>query len=390
MRRKTIPGQLLRLLQLLSLGLLYILIRLAAKSPNMVEAVYSKKVYPFIRGAVSGVTRVLPFSLAEMIALGLVIAAAVMLIIRIVRLIFLRKEAIVKLLSTVITIVLTGSYLVIAFYVMWGFNLYRPDVAEKLDLPERDYSAEELTAVCEDLLEHANALRPGLDTDASGVFTGSVENMKGSVRSAFAVFGASRPSFKADVPPFKTLIFPELLSRCGISGIFVFLTEEPNVNTDEPFLYTPFNAAHETAHYLGYAHEEDANFIAFLVSIGSSDPALQYSGYMHALTHCANALRRADHDAFNELVSKYSEGIKTDLRSYSAYYDKFSGTAVFDAAQDLNDTYLKINGQEKGKLSYEEDVALIMRYYDSIMFFQPEVSALISSVPLALQTSTNT
>ena len=111
---------------------------------------------------------------------------------------------------------------------------------------------------------------------------------------------------------------------------------------------------------------------------------------MHALTHCANALRRADHDAFNELVSKYSEGIKTDLRSYSAYYDKFSGTAVFDAAQDLNDTYLKINGQEKGKLSYEEDVALIMRYYDSIMFFQPEVSALISSVPLALQTSTNT
>ena len=55
----------------------------------------------------------------------------------------------------------------------------------------------------------------------------------------------------------------------------------------------------------------------------------------------------------------------------------------------MNDSYLKFNGQEKGKLSYEEDVALIMRYYDSRGFFQPKASALISSVPLALQTSIN-
>ena len=389
MRRKTIPGQLLRLLQLISLGLLYILIKLAAKSPALVEAVYSQKVYPFIRNAVSAVTRVLPFSLAEVIAMILVTAAAILLIVRVVRLIFFRKEALVKLLSSIITIVLTCSYLVIAFYVMWGFNLYRPDVAEKLDLPEREYSVEELRAVCEDLLEHANELRTRVNTDENGIFNDDVGEMKAAVINAYTEFGASRPSFKADVPQVKTLIFPEILSRCGISGIFVFLTEEPNVNTDEPFLYTPFNAAHETAHYLGYAHEEDANFIAFLVITGSNDPALAYSGYVHALTHFAKALRQADQNAYNTLYASYSPELIADLRDYSAYYEAYTDTKVYHAAQDMNDSYLKFNGQEKGKLSYEEDVALIMRYYDSRGFFQPKASALISSVPLALQTSIN-
>lgn len=387
MRRKTIPGQLLRLLQLISLGVLYLFIRLAAGSPMVVETFYSQKVYPFIRNAVSAVTRVLPFALAEFLLLGLLLLAAVFLIVRIVRLLFLRKEALVKLVSTVITIVLTCSYLIILFYIMWGFNLYRQPVAEKLDLPEREYSAAELESVCRDLLSKAEEARLGVSLDENGIFTGDPEALKDSVTAAYSLFGASRPSFKADVPKFKSPAFAEMLSRCGISGIYVFLTEEPVLNTDEPFLFAPFCAAHETAHYLGYAREEEANFIALLVCVDSDSAELRYSGYLHALLNCAEALYDRDPGAYAALRSDYSEGILADIRCYNDYYAKYRSGRLYSASQDLNDSYLKFNGEEKGTRSYKEDVALIMRYYDSRRFFQPAASALISRVPLRFQTS---
>ncbi|MBO4563163.1 MAG: DUF3810 domain-containing protein [Clostridia bacterium] len=369
MRRETIPRQLLRLPQLLILGLVYLLVRAASKAPSIVESFYSQKLYPIIRNAVSAVTRVVPFCLAELIAAIVAAAIVIVLIVRVIKLILIRKKALVRLISLVITVALTAAYLVFAFYVMWGFNLFRTPIDEKLDLPEREYTAEELYSVCVDLAENASRLREQVETDADGVFTWDLASMKESVRRAYAEFGSSRPSFKADVPPVKEAASSKFLSACGISGMYIFLTEEPLINTDEPFLYIPMNAAHETAHYVGYAREEEANFLAFLVCADSSDPELAYSGYMHALAHCGSALASSDADLYARLREYYSEGMLKDLANYSEHYRKYSDTEIWNTANDLNDNYLKLNKQEKGVLSYLEDTALILRYYDSRRFF---------------------
>ena len=208
-----------------------------------------------------------------------------------------------------------------------------------------------------------------IGTDENGVFTGDMTEMKESVRAAYTDFGETHPSFKANVPIVKPLGTSSLFSKSGIEGMFVFLTEEPCINSSIPFLGLHFAAAHETAHFIGFAREEDASFLAFLVLRDAADPAAAYSGYMHALTNCASALYRADKEKYSLLVASYSDGMKKDMAAYSEYYRPYANTKTWEASNKLNDKYLKANQQEKGVLSYEEDVALILRFYDSRKFF---------------------
>ncbi|MBR0134565.1 MAG: DUF3810 domain-containing protein [Clostridia bacterium] len=370
MKETTLSKQLLRLLWLLVLPVTFLLIKLAAKSPLLVDSIYSRSIYPVIRNGVSAVTRLFPFSAAEYLLYITAALLAIFLIIAVVRVIFIRKGALIKLLSLVISYAIFASYMLFLFYLMWGFNYYRPALAERLDLPDRSYNVEELKEVCFDLAEHAKALREGLPEDERGVFTWNIDEIKTGVCSAYAGFGASRPSFKADVPKVKAIDASKYLSKCGISGIYIPFTEEPSINVNEPFLYLAHSAAHETAHYMGYAREEDANFLAFLVGIGSTDPGVAYSGYMHALLNCGNALAAADPDAYRQLCSTYSEGMKNDLRDYSDHYNQYADTDTWKKSDEINDKYLKANNQQKGVLSYQEDVALVLRYYDSCRFFE--------------------
>ncbi|MCR5808507.1 MAG: DUF3810 domain-containing protein [Clostridiales bacterium] len=369
MRRNTIPRQLARLLQLVILLLVYFLVKAASKAPSIVETLYSQKLYPIIRGAVSSVTGMVPFSIAELIALLVLAIIVVLLVVRVIRLILVKKGSLVKLISLVISVALAAAYLVFAFYVMWGFNYFRQPIAQKLDLPEREYTKEELSAVCFDLAEHASMLRELVPTDDNGVFTGEFDQMRENIRAAYADFGASRPSFKANVPLVKPLASSDMFTRGGTEGMFIFLTEEPCINSSIPFLALPFASAHETAHFMGYAREEDASFLAFLVLRDAADPSAAYSGYMHALVNCAKALAKADREEYERLVSTYSEGMKKDLAAYSEFYRPYADTKAWEASNKLNDSYLKANQQEKGVLSYEEDVALILRFYDSRRFF---------------------
>ena len=369
MKRDTLIRQVLRLPQVLIAVIAYFLARLASKAPAAVEEIYSRKVYPAVRNAISAVTRQFSFSVAEAIFIALILVFVVLLVVRVIRLLCIKKGALVKLVSLIITYVLIAAYMVPIFYIAWGLNYSRQDVAVKLDLPERQYTVGELKTVCEEVLSKANELRGQVTEDEKGLFTVKLDSINKSLNTAYAVFGASRPSFKVDVPPAKPVILSELMSRSGTSGIFIPFTEEPNVNANEPSLYLPFNAAHEMAHYLGYAHEEDANFVAFMVSIESDDPAVAYSAYMHALNHLSRALNKADSNAYRELWSRFSEDMKRDLEDYSEYYERYADTPIWDASEKANDAYLKANDQEKGVLSYEEDVALILRYYDSRRFF---------------------
>ena len=370
MRSRSIPRQLLRLLHLFIVPITYALTRLAERSPALVDAIYSSKIYPVIRDAVSFLTRYVPFSVAEISVCLLAAAIVIIALIRVIRLILIKKGALVEMLSFVISLLLAAGYLFFAFYAMWGFNYYRLTAAEKLDLPDRQYTSEELYSVCLDLASKAKELREQVRVDTGGVFCGDLDSMDDAVVEAYKTFGESRPSFKANVPPAKHIIASEFFNRCGISGIYIFLTEEPNINVNEPFLYIPFSAAHETAHYLGYAREQDANFIAFLVCRDAKDASVSYSGYMHALVNCGNALASADKDLYGELWSTYSEGMKADFADYSEYYNRYADTDTWNASNDLNDSYLKFNDQEKGVLSYSEDVGLILRFYDSIGFFR--------------------
>ncbi|NLB61175.1 MAG: DUF3810 domain-containing protein, partial [Clostridiales bacterium] len=143
---------------------------------------------------------------------------------------------------------------------------------------------------------------------------------------------------------------------------FIPYTAEANVNTDQPALLIPSSAAHENAHFLGIARENEANFAAYLACIYSPDINVKYSGTMLALINAGNKLHSVDSEKYAELYYSYSEEMRKDLADYSDYWKAYEGK-VKEVSQKANDNYLKHNDQQDGVMSYGRVVDLLLAYY---------------------------
>ncbi len=371
MRRYTLTHQLLRLPALIILPITYGIIKLFSANPQLVDWIYCGKIYPNLTDLVNSFTRRLPFSLAEVSLIALVSILLLSLVIRIIKVITFRREALMRLVSLVITAAIVASYLLFAFYAMWGFNFYRTGIDKRMALPQREYGSEQLAVLCRKLTEEAAALREKVDEDASGVFKISdPEAAFAAVEAAYTEYGEINELFAAKAPKVKSVMLSRMLSHLRILGIYSGFTAEPNINRDQPDLYLCSTAAHETAHYYGWAREDEANFIAYLVCSRSANVAVAYSAAMNVLTDCMSALAYSDAKEYHEIRALYSDGMSRDLEAYSEYYKLYANDAAGELSDHINDSYLKANGQEHGINSYQDDVLLLLRYFDNYGLFK--------------------
>ncbi len=355
--------QLFKLPWLLLIPLGIYLPRFAGKHPQWIEAHYSQKIYPAISAFMGRLNSLVGISIAECIVYALAIALATLTVVQLCRLIA-RRIRLSSFVGYLLALCITGGALLNLFYVMWGFNYSRPSLYALLSLPVEERSVEELEAACLRLSAEANDLRSRVYEDEDGIF--ALENGHaaafGQIPEAYARLGLDIPLFSRRTYPAKPVAWSAGLSYAGIAGIFIPHTGEPNVNVDQPALLLLSSAAHETAHYLGIAREDEANFVSYLACTSSGDAAIAYSGTMLALIHCGNKLYDTDQEKYSALYATYGEGIVRDLRNYNAYWDAFEGP-VEEAATTLNDNYLKFNQQEDGVKSYGMMVDLILAYY---------------------------
>ena len=108
--------------------------------------------------------------------------------------------------------------------------------------------------------------------------------------------------------------------------------------------------------------EEEANFIAFLACRKSEDSEFQYSGSMLGWINCMNVLYEADYDTWEEIHSQILPQVKADLQANNEFWDQYDGR-VAEVADQVNDNYLKANGQEEGVQSYDRMADLIVAWY---------------------------
>ncbi|OQB25189.1 MAG: hypothetical protein BWY11_00519 [Firmicutes bacterium ADurb.Bin182] len=359
----SLSAQLFRLFWLLLIPLGFILPSISLSYPELTEKLYSKVLYPFFSRPLGAVFSLLPFSAAEMILYMLLLSLPIFIIIGAVR--FIRRRISGKrVLSTLITLFIASGILLNAFYFLWGFNYYRPELASLLNLNTRPRPPEQLESLCYMLADEAILLREQVAEDENGVFC-LPEGYRAyfdRIPAAYENLGKNIRFFSRKVYPAKSIYLSKGLSYSGISGIFIPFTAEPNVNTDQPPLILLSSAAHESAHYLGVAREDEANFVAYLACIHSDDPSVKYSGVMLALIHAGNKLNSIDNEAYTKLREYYSDGMDRDLIDYNTYWKEFEGP-VEEAATNINDHYLKFNGQAEGVKSYGAMVDLLLAYY---------------------------
>lgn len=341
----------------------FILTLIAKYNVFFAEEIMSKRIYKIFSGGIYLFTGILPFSLAELI---IIISPVIILLItiRFINKIYksptsrglLVKDALLN-----IGVFLSISYF--AFIVLCGINYYRHPFAYHTNLEVQDSTVEELYELAKDLVKDVNSIKNELeqlgDSDSFKLSKTINETAK-DAQEAFNSIGEEYEVLRGRYPFPKPVLFSKFMSRAEITGIFIPYTVEANVNVDAPDFTIPFTMSHELAHLSGFMREDEANYIAYLVSIGSESKDFNYSGSLSALIMTLDALYAQDYELYFELRNECSEGVNSDLRYNSAYWSQFEDTSITVISNKVNDNYLKMNNQKDGVKSYGRMLDLML------------------------------
>lgn len=336
-------------------------------------------IYPFLVSTIGRISGFFSFSLCE-ILLYLLVISLIFTFIQAVRktrrLLWQQKEktcfsdsdmnnekASVWMVSWFSGVLLGAGILIFLYVICCGINYKRTSFSEESGLMPMEYSTEELKEICIQLTEKLNELSDKVARDENGIMILSGQADEKAI-SAMASLGEEYDVLSGYYPRPKQLIISELLSYQGLSGIYLPFTVEANYNGDMIPYNIPFTACHELFHLRGFMQEDEANFIAFLACIHDEDLDFQYSGYMLGWTYCMNALYRMDHELWSEVRVLLDEVIETDLLANNEFWDSYEGV-ISEVSNQMNDLYLKANGESEGVQSYSRIVELIVAYYNN-------------------------
>lgn len=330
---------------------------LAARSPVWVERLYSRLLYPPIGLVLSRFTSIAPFSLAEVIAVGSVLLAIVVLLYWLFK--GWRQPRVWLRQVRWLLIIILFAYA--SFTFLWGLNYNRQPLAVILQLEMQPSSPQELAALCADLLNKVNELRPLLSEDEQRVMmlTGGKWRALGRAQLGYQELAKELPQVGGRYGAPKGVLLSKWWSYTGTAGMYFPFTGEANVNMAMPDFNIPVTACHEMAHQRGFAREDEANYLAYLACTQHPDIEFQYSGLVMALSQSMRALYQADADAFNTLRAQYDPGLVRDLEANRDFWQAFSGP-VEQLSERMNDAYLKSNRQADGVQSYGRMVDLLL------------------------------
>ena len=150
----------------------------------------------------------------------------------------------------------------------------------------------------------------------------------------------------------KRIALSKPMTYTGISGVYTFFTGEANVNMNFPDYSVAFTAAHEMAHQRGIAPEDGANFMAFVACYNSGDSFLKYCSLVEIANFLSNTLYYENRELFEMAAAHFTEGVVEEYKQYSEGYAPYSDNMINDVADNVNDTYLKSQGQAEGTGSY--------------------------------------
>jgi len=334
-----------------------ILIQTMASFPVFIENYYSIVVYPYIASFWRGAFGWLPFSVGDLLLFILVF-----LLLRTLFKIFVKK---ISFKNAVLNIMAWASVLVFFFYINWGFNYFRIPLSENLHFTTTDYSTNELELLTSKLIKKTNSLQlelTGQDT-LKVVVPYNYKELYQMAPKGYEKAQSAYPFLAYKIPSIKSSLMSTFQSYIAVGGYLNPLTGEAHVNINGIKTSAPNTISHEMAHQIGYAAENEAEFIGFLASTHHPDAFFNYSGYKNAMLHSIFEMRRRDTVAFKKLFKQLNKGIKKDLLDHYALREKYKNPFEPYIKKGYN-LFLKSNKQKHGIKSYNRMVLLLINYYD--------------------------
>ena len=343
----------------LTLFFLTILIKIFSFNEHWVERYYTYGLYPVISGILRFLFGWLPFSFGDI----LYISAVLFLVFKTWKFLrilhqrkvrqYLRWVLLKKLLHLVLLV-----YLV--FNIFWGLNYNRQGISSQLRLDVQPYTVADLDTITGILQARLATNAPFVDTSNRLI----ISNQRLLSKEAIKAYETARiglPFLAYQLPSIKSSMFSGIGHYFGFSGYYNPFSGEAQINTTIPFFLKPFVTTHEIGHQLGYAKENEANFVAFLACHNSTNPEFRYSLYFEMYQYAIRELSRRDTARARQYRDQLHPQVKRDIREFVAYLTR-SANAIEPWVTDFYDGYLKLNNQPKGKMTYNEVVAWLIAY----------------------------
>lgn len=211
-------------------------------------------------------------------------------------------------------------------------------------------------------LEKCKLTRASAHEDHNGIFV--VTNLKAIQQEI--LFQQSRlPQYISDkkapqILSIKPSLFKNVMSFTGILGYYNPFTAEAQYNSELPHTFIPFTTAHESSHQLGFAREQEANFIGYLIGIHSGNPDLRYSTEYFTLKSLLRFIVENDPEFVKSVIQNYSSGMKRDRAYERSFIFRHQGW-LDDFFGFTNNIFLKSNQQE-GSVTYSYFIDLLLNY----------------------------
>ncbi len=250
------------------------------------------------------------------------------------------------------------------YQLFWGLLYFQKPIFSESEL--REPTEVELKLLATKYLNECIALRSLVSEDSLGVFKlESLKSIEVEIISQQSQLPQIIPEKKATgILLFKPSLYSGVMSYSGILGYYNPFTAEAQYNAKLPSTSLPFTLAHESAHQLGFAREQEANFIGYLLGKNSTNTELLYSTNYFVLRNLLWSLYSVDPKFVEETLELYSEGMRRDAEAAKLFNEKHEG--VFDDFfQWTNDLFLKSNQQE-GRVTYSYFVHLLVHYEMSL------------------------
>lgn len=245
----------------------------------------------------------------------------------------------------------------VLFNILWGLNYDRLGIADQLQLQVSPYRTEELGQLTEVMVDELN----GLDSIARQnrdrlSYTSVIRHV---AIQAYDSLASVQPQFSYPFSSLKPSLFSYPGLYIGFAGYYNPFTGEAQVNVRDPAFTLPYTACHEMGHQLGYAKENEANFIGFLACRESPDPAVRYSTYLDLYQYAFRELFFRDSIFAKELRRKLAPGVREDLQELRRFSQKYEND-LEPKIWAVYSRFLRANGQPHGIKTYSEVTAWLI------------------------------
>ncbi len=345
---------------IVTLTTIAIAIHLFSYNSNWVEEYYSTGFYPNISIFLRYLLGWLPFSFGD-ILYGLIV---LWLLVKIVKVVIARikKQPFSKdFVLGVQRVLVKLLFIYILFNVLWGINYNRKGIASQLGISVKKYSVDELKKLNGLLLQKVNASntlllqKPALAMSNKEIFNRSKE--------AFREVNMELPFLNYQPSSLKTSLWGWMGNYLGFLGYYNPFTGEGQVNTTIPKFLQPFTSCHEIAHQLGYAKENEANFVGYLAAAHSKDVSIHYSVYLDLFLYANHNLYYSDSTAANAFSKQLLPAVQADLKEWRKFNARHKNP-VEPVIRWMYGKYLQSNQQPSGVLSYDEVTGFLIAYHN--------------------------